>query len=170
MRMNRGLWMCLLSAVLLSTSARAQLVQLTCPGTEATHYEPGVTQTPRTVAFTGQSTLGPCVGLPLGVISASIQVVGSGTLSCSLGSSTFSMRIDWNDGTWSRVEGTSVINARPAGETVIVLTGQVTQGRFLHATVVRTLTLLQTDLLACWTPEGVTDVAGVATLTVTNLL
>ncbi|AKF84548.1 hypothetical protein MFUL124B02_00695 [Myxococcus fulvus 124B02] len=170
MRKNRGLWLCLLSVVCVSASARAETVTLTCPGTEAVHYEPGITQTPRPVAFNSTSTLGPCAGLPLGVISGSAEVSGSGALACLLGSSTFSFLVHWNDGTWSRAVGNSVVNARPTGQMVVVLEGSVVEGRFLGARVVRTLTLLQTDLLGCWTPEGVSDVAGVVTLTVTSLL
>ncbi|MFY1829092.1 hypothetical protein ACN47A_24450 [Myxococcus fulvus] len=68
------------------------------------------------------------------------------------------------------MSGTTQVNAKPAGETVIVLTGTVVSGRFLGATVIRTLTLLNTDVLGCFTAQGVTDVAGPVTLVVTKLL
>ncbi len=71
-----------------SSSARAQVQLLTCPGTLATSYSPGLTFTPQPEAVTSTGTLGPCVGLDSPVVSGSLSIVAQGTQGCLLGSAT----------------------------------------------------------------------------------
>jgi len=158
-----------LSLTLLGADARAESVLLTCPGTQATHYTPGLTFTPRLIHFTSSTVAGPCVGLPLTVTSLRSSLAGQGTLDCLAGSADVVLEIEWSDGTSSHAEGSNVLTLRPGGVVVVVEQSTVVSGRFLGATLTRTVTLLQTELLACATEEGVTDVAGPVTYTVTGL-
>jgi len=152
-----------------SSSARAQVQLLTCPGTGATHYSPGLTFTPQPTSVTSTGTLGPCVGSGAPVVSASLSIVAQGTQGCLLGSAAGFLQLQWNDLTTSTAQGTIAASVRPDGEVVTVATGRVIAGRFLDDTVVLTFTGLQSQLTACLAAPGVTATAGPATLTITNL-
>ncbi len=167
-----GLGFCFGAAV---APASAELVQLVCPGTQASHFEPGLTNTPRATTSTVVGVVGPCVGLPTGIVWATFSSGSEGTRSCDLASVTPSsspvlLTLHWNDGTESVAQQTSVVISRPVGQVVIVSTNTIVSGRFVNATLVRTQTLLQTQLLACGTPQGVRDVAGPTTITIIGLL
>ncbi len=160
------------SVLLSSVPASAEIVQLTCLGTGANHYEPGLTNTPRLTTATTTAVLGPCIGVPVGIVSATYETLGTGPLSCTLvpaATAPAVTTINWNDGTHSRALLVASVVDRPAGQIVITGTFTVVEGRFIGATIVQTGTLLQTDLLGCFTLEGVSDVAGPVTLTVTKL-
>ncbi|AKF85456.1 hypothetical protein MFUL124B02_12900 [Myxococcus fulvus 124B02] len=156
-------------ALFVTTEARAETVVLACVGAEVTEFEPGITNDAKPTHISAIGTHG-CAGLPLNLPSAIATTEADGILGCGFGQATSTIHIQWSDDTVSIVSGTTLVNAKPAGETVVVLTGTVVSGRFLGATVVRTLTLLNTDVLGCFTAQGVTDVAGPVTLVVTKLL
>lgn len=164
----------LLAIGLSASPASAELVQLVCPGTQASHFDPGLTNMPQPTASTVVGVVGPCIGLPVGIVWATFESGSQGLRSCEFASVTPTaavfLTLNWNDGTQSVAEQTSVVISRPVGQIVIVSTNRVTSGRFLNATVVRTQTLLQTNLLGCFTPQGVTDVAGPTTVTVSGLM
>lgn len=147
--------------------ARAELVVLSCVGTEVASYSPGLTNTLRPTDIHVHGVVGPCVGLPLGVGSAIYDAFAQGSVSCTSGTVVLSsFVISWSDGTASNITPSGVIVQRLVGQVVRVETSTVTGGRFLGATIVRTSTLLDTGFLACGTPEGVPAVAGPVTLTV----
>lgn len=147
--------------------ARAELVVLSCPGTEVATHSPGLTNTPTLTDIHAHGVVGPCVGLPLGVTSAIYDLFAQGVVSCSSGSAAVSsFVVNWSDGTTSAITPSGVVVQRAAGQVVRVETSTVTGGRFLGATVVRTVTLLETGFLACGTPAGVPALAGPVTLTV----
>ncbi|WP_196943301.1 hypothetical protein [Streptomyces sclerotialus] len=164
-----------LAAVFASPSAHAYapartaaLVDVTCPvGSQTGHYQPGLTYEPRQVSFTAEGNVSGCVDLTgNGLSGASFTTSGSGTASCTSGSVSNRTTYHWSDGRSSTVVGTGAINVKPNGSTVLVLTGTVESGLFTGATVVQTKTLLNTDLGACLSPTGLTDVGGPITLTV----
>ncbi len=152
-----------------SSSARAQVQLLICPGTGATHYSPGLTFTPEPTSVVSTGTLGPCVGPGSPVVSASLSIVAQGTQGCLLGSAAGFLQLQWNDLTTSTIQGSIAASVRPDGEVVTVATGKVIAGRFLDDTVVLTFAGLQSQLAACLAPPGVTATAGPATLTITSL-
>jgi hypothetical protein len=156
-------------AALGSSSARAQVQLLTCPGTGATSYSPGLTFTPQPTSVNSTGTLGPCVGTDSPIVSASLSIVAHGTQGCLLGSAAGFLQLQWNDLTTSTIQGSIAASVRPDGEVVTVATGKVIAGRFLDDTVVLTFTGLQSQLTACLAPPGVTATAGPATLTITSL-
>jgi hypothetical protein len=158
----------LTAALLLAPAAKAETVALTCVGAEAAHFTPGLTFTTQQVAFNSLGVAG-CGGVPLNLPSAIITTQGQGPQSCLAANAPAEIDIQWSDNTVSHAKGTFALNLKPAGETVIVLTAKIESGRFCGATVVRTLTLLNTNVLGCLTPQGVTDVAGPMTVVVTGL-
>ncbi|MCP3166175.1 hypothetical protein [Myxococcus qinghaiensis] len=158
----------LVVSLFVTAEARAQTVLLTCVGAEVTEFEPGLTNTAKPTHVSAIGTHG-CAGLPLNLPSAVATTEADGIIGCGIGQATSTIQIKWSDNTVSVVTGTTVVNLKPAGENVIVLTGTVVSGRFLGATVLRTLTLLNTDPLGCFTAGGVTDVAGPVTLVVAKL-
>ncbi|RYZ35754.1 MAG: hypothetical protein EOO71_34315 [Myxococcaceae bacterium] len=157
------------SFLMLAPAAKAETVILACAGQEKTDYSPGLTYTPRQVSFTGQSDLS-CPLLTPAVRTATIKTVGSSMQSCTpaLTSATSQITINWGDGTTSIAKGTTALSTKPAGESVITLTGNVLSGRFMGAGIVRTLTLLAPDITLCNT-TGVTHVEGPSTLVVVGL-
>ncbi|MFY2560741.1 hypothetical protein ACN469_24265 [Corallococcus terminator] len=159
----------LVLSLFVTAEARAQFVLLACVGAEVTEFDPGLTNTAQQTHISAIGTHG-CAGLPLNLPSAIVTTEADGILSCGFGQALSTIHIKWSDNTVSIASGTTAVNVKPAGEVVVVLTGSVVSGRFLGATVVRTLTLLNTDVLGCFTAEGVTDVAGPVTLVVTKLL
>ena len=149
------------------TPAQAELVVLSCPGTEVAAHSPALTNTPTSTAIHAHGVVGPCVGLPLGVVSAVYDLYASGVVSCSSGSAAVSsFVVNWSDGSASGLTLSGVVVQRLAGQVIRVETSTVTAGRFLGATVVRTVTLLETGFLACGTPQGVPSLAGPVTMTV----
>ncbi|MBZ4398679.1 hypothetical protein OWM54_33795 [Myxococcus sp. MISCRS1] len=159
-----------MATLLLAPASRAQPVALTCPGTLRVNYAPGLSNTPRLITVDSKALYGPCTGLPLGLVSASLDTFAQTPLSCGLlENGNLSLTLKWNDGTYSTGQGRALLRAAPLGEVVIATESTVTEGRFVGATVVVTSTLLQTDFLACSTPQGVTSVAGPSVLVITRL-
>ncbi len=151
--------------------ARAEAVSMTCAGTEGVNYVPGLTDTPRPINVYAIGVVGPCAGLiTAGVQWGSFEVVGGGNLSCAATPASGTLRYRWSDGTISDSVVSTLVIQRPLGQVILIESGVVVAGRFLGATIVRTLTLAQTALLGCSTPTGVTAVAGPVTVTVTALM
>lgn len=153
------------------TAARAEMVLMTCTGTTTLQYSPGLTFTPTLNSYAVNAVMAPCVGIPVGVSSANYSASGSEVLSCEVITSTVTKppyTFHWGDGTQSTTQTDTVVIQRPLGQIVRIDTGHVVSGRFLGATVVKTMTLLQTDLDACLT-TGVTSTGGPVVLTVTGI-
>ncbi|WP_145927085.1 hypothetical protein [Jeongeupia sp. USM3] len=155
--------------LMLGLCASAQAALVTCTGSAADSYTPGITQTAQTVQVDTTSTYSQCTSLlPLwngsAVSHANFPFAGASCLSL-LGVSTGTMAktINWSDGTsstWSG--GTSTVNA-VEGSTVIVRVAPITDGRYLGRSVVETKVYLNTDLNACST-SGMSSLNGTAEL------
>lgn len=153
---------------LFAAPASAEPVLLNCPGISHAQYSPGMTNTPREITVTGGGTFGPCVGVPLSLLSASFVAEGKGTLSCVAGSNQLAAQLIWNDGSVSALNATILITVRPLGEVVATYSGTVASGRFQGANVLITFVLAQTQVTGCLTEEGVTATVGPAVLTITG--
>lgn len=161
----------LIFSIAAGAPAQAETVTLNCSvGTEIVHYSPGITNTPKPTTITGTEQLTACVGVPLGISNAQISVSGSGNIGCESSDADITLDILWGDQTSSTAEVVNAITQRPAGQIILVSEAEIVSGRFVGATLIRTVTLLQTDLAGCSTPEGVTSAAGPITMTVTSLL
>ncbi|MFY1825513.1 hypothetical protein ACN47A_06345 [Myxococcus fulvus] len=151
-----------------ASPSRAEAVLLTCPGTLQATYSPGMTNTPRTIATSVSGTFGPCAGVRLTLLSASLSGGGTGQLSCLAGSTQSTSTLTWNDGTTSIVSVSILVSVRPLGEVVVTYSGTVSSGRFQGADVLMVLVLAQTQVTGCFTDEGVTATAGPVVLTLTG--
>lgn len=161
----------LIFAIAAGAPAQAETITLNCSvGTQIVHYSPGITNTPKPTTFTSTAQLTACVGVPLGISNAQINASGFGNIGCESSDADVTLDILWGDQTTSTAEVVNVITQRPTGQIIVVSEAEIVSGRFVGATLTRTLTLLQTDLAGCSTPEGVTSAAGPVTMTVTSLL
>ncbi|NTX55350.1 hypothetical protein [Myxococcus sp. CA039A] len=153
---------------LFAAPASAEPVLLTCPGIVQAQYSPGMTNAPRVITATGDGTFGPCVGVPLSLLSASFVAEGTGTLSCVSGTNRLDSQLNWSDGSVSHLDTSVLITVRPLGEVVATYSGTVVGGRFQGASVLITFVLAQTQALGCFTEEGVTATVGPTVLTITG--
>jgi hypothetical protein len=157
-------------AVVAPTTTAAETELLSCTGTGANTYQPGVTLQPQPVAVSSSAHYEPCVstGSPA-IISGGYQANATSIVSCLAGSFAITVTITWNTGETTTVTAIGIIAQRPANEVVVVYQGTVTAGRFLGATVVMTAALLNTTPTQCLTPQGVTGTSGPATIVITAL-
>lgn len=148
------------------TSRQAALLE--CPGYETTSYQPGLTVFPRQVALSASGAIGPCVGAPVDHTNGTIDFTGEGELSCTTGSSTGNGRINWtNDQTsTSTFDYTGAVGVRPAGDSVLVLTGEIKSGDFQGSTIIIEIILAAapTQSVECLTPGGLDTSSGVVNL------
>ncbi|WP_051710689.1 hypothetical protein [Andreprevotia chitinilytica] len=161
-----------LSGLLCVLPGLAQAAVLTCEGTGMLTYSPGFTNTPQLITVKGDAIVGPCVGLPAG-LAAKWHFEGQGTLGCQLLPNAVAGgygTVSWNDGTTSMANFVSALTTRTiTGDLVTVSTLKIVSGKFDQQTLNITATLLQTDALACFTPQGVTSVTGPFELSVLPL-
>ena len=146
------------------------LVDVACPlGLRTATYNPGMTLVPRELTLTRAGSFGGCISPTRPSLNSGVLETASAhvTFSCLLASSNDNQTIHWNDGTWSTFSAASIVNAKPNGTTVVVSTGPVTDGLFKGSQIEIVVTLLATDLLGCYTEEGVTASSGAAALTIT---
>ncbi|MEU7478355.1 hypothetical protein AB0A63_20385 [Lentzea sp. NPDC042327] len=161
-----------MAAGLVATASTAQAATelLSCTGSGANTYQPGVTAQPGVVAINSSADYGSCVstGSPT-ITSGGYAIVANGLVSCFGGGVSITVTITWNTGETTTVAAVGLVVLRPANEVVVVYQGTVTAGRFTGATVVMTAALLNTTPAQCFTPEGVTGTSGPANITITQL-
>jgi hypothetical protein len=168
-RMSHWTWGLLCGALILGgTAARAETADVICAGSTQTRYEPGLTNTPRSVKTSGDANL-LCFGAPFFLTTASIHTEGQGMLSCDLSllpTTPSRFVVKWGDGTSSTANGTPILSEKQNGQFVVVIQGRVTEGRFPGALITRTFVSPSLDINACNSPGGVTQANGSASLTV----
>ncbi|MEJ2851916.1 MULTISPECIES: hypothetical protein [unclassified Saccharothrix] len=143
---------------------------LSCVGSGANTYQPGVTAQPRVVSITSSADYGSCAstGSPA-ITSGGFAITANGLVSCLGGGVSITVTITWNTGETTTVAAVGLVVLRPANEVVVVYQGTVTAGRFTGAAVVMTAALLNTTPAQCFTPDGVTGTSGPADITITQL-
>ena len=175
MRKQWTLWTCLFVGAFLFASiwtlvsakpAHAASPSITCTaGTATTTYDPGITNTPRSISFTADETLGPCVDpndptLTGGEGSAEGTLVTSCTSVSSIG---YQETVDWNNSSHQHTTATyttAKVIKLANGSTAVTSTGTVTDGLGLGDSATRTIVIANADLTACSTPEGITSNSG----------
>ncbi|MEV8443945.1 hypothetical protein AB0425_41780 [Actinosynnema sp. NPDC051121] len=158
-------------AAALAPAARAADTELlSCTGTGANTYQPGVITQPRTVAISSVAEYSSCVssGSPT-ITSGGYSAAANGLVSCLAGGVSITVTITWNTGETTTVAAVGLVVLRPANEVVVVYQGTVTAGRFTGASVVMTAALVNTTPAQCLTPEGVTSTSGPAAIVITQL-
>lgn len=145
------------------------LTLVTCVGTHAATWTPGLTNTVQTVTLSTQS-LWSC---PLPGTSASSEQYVSQQLSCEtlLKSGSLKWVIDWAGGETTTAQLNAVANVVD-GNVVVTLTGSVVEGLYLGDNVAITVTdtnLGATLESACTSPGGLTNASGPSVLTITGV-
>ncbi len=160
-------------------------VLVSCAGTVAASYAPGLTYAPRNTAVSSRAVVGCPVSTVPSFSSATFGGESSGTLSCLLGPASGTLTFHWGGRKASPIhddhgdhEGrertstahiSSVAAVRPNGNIVTISTGSITDGAFKGATVITEVTLLASQQAACLTPQGLTAASGPTTVTITRL-
>ncbi|MBN9684645.1 MULTISPECIES: hypothetical protein [unclassified Corallococcus] len=150
------------------------LALVSCPvGAVVTNYSPPLRSTPQAVTIQGQATFSNCVSVfDPGLTSATNNfTINTTAYTCNDLLEIGSARtvVTWNTGETSTLVQTRV--SSQVGSTTIVITyvGTVESGKYRGAVALRTLTYLSTDLDACTSPEGLTQMSGLTTLTLLGL-
>lgn len=154
--------------VLVPPAASASTELLSCGGTGSNTYQPGVTNTPRTITVHSEANYQPCTGTS-GITSGHYELTATGTASCIGGGFSITFTITWNTGQTSTVTAVGILVLRPANEIVVLYQGTVTAGTFIGATVLQTATLVNVTPAQCFTTEGVTGTSGPAVIAITQL-
>jgi hypothetical protein len=151
-------------------AAQAATELLSCTGSGANTYQPGVTAQPEVVSIASSANYDACVstGSPT-ITSGGYAIVANGLVSCLGGGVSITVTITWNTGETTTVAAVGLVVLRPTNEVVVIYQGTVTAGRFTGATAVMTAALLNTTPAQCFTAEGVTGTSGPANITITQL-
>lgn len=143
-------------------------------GSAAINYSPPLKNVEQDVTVVSTTVYSNCVSLLGGTVTSGTNTIRSFRpgFSCmdllSIGSST--SVITWNTGETSTLIQTRVSSQINGNLAVLTNVGTVESGKFEGATVTRTTTYLSTDLAACDSPEGLSRLSGLATLSLTGLL
>ena len=141
-----------------------------CDGTVSTTYTPGITLAPRAVSFSTTAVFDDCDSSALdGPSGGSFTASGTGTLDCALGQVSGTLLLRWNTGRQSEAQFTSVVDAKPLGETVVEDTGRIistgdSADQFVGDAFLQTQVVVTPDPVACLTTAGVTSVSGTAVI------
>ncbi|MBD2516895.1 hypothetical protein H6G93_18100 [Nostoc sp. FACHB-973] len=150
-------------------SADAQVAALNCVGTENVSYSPPLTLNPKPTNININGQFQICNGDAQIIGGYYSNIIQSPNSSCvQLTSSPANFTYFWSDGTTSIVSfGTEVVTG---GASVINVTspGYVISGRYQGSQVVKTLTLVASQLTGCVT-TGVAQSSGLVTLTFAHL-
>ncbi|NTX02683.1 MULTISPECIES: hypothetical protein [Myxococcus] len=153
------------------------LVLVTCPvGTSQASYSPGLKNTPQNVTVSGQATFSNCVTVLGDPVTSGTSSLTSGVVqgfSCGdlLLPRTVTQTVTWNTGESSTMVFTQLRVGVQDTLSVFTLTGTVLSGKFVDSIAVRTITYVTLDLEdGCASPEGLTSLSGLTTLTLTKLL
>lgn len=150
-------------------------VLVNCVGANYQHFDPGLTNETRHVTMSGRDEATTCVSLTHPHLHSFIgPFSGTGDLSCTSlfvgGGGT--QKIYWNGksspaytSVWQFTFNYNNVN----GNNVGVATGPIVSGPLAGSTLTQTITVPQTNLLACFTPEGMKDNNGPSTWTFSNL-
>ncbi|WP_035054875.1 hypothetical protein [Andreprevotia chitinilytica] len=146
--------------------AHATPMLLTCLGNTNTSYSPGVTNTTATTTLTYNEHLTLCpIPLLFAITSGTNFSTGTITTSCTgLAGQPFSTTYVWSDGETSDITFTSNRAVKANGQNQVIATGTVTAGLGSGSAVTRTITYLDTDLLACESTGGLQSISGTVLL------
>jgi hypothetical protein len=150
-------------------------VLVNCVGANYQHFEPGLTFEPQHVTMSGRDEATTCLSLTHPHLHSFIgPFSGTGDFSCTSlfvgGGGT--QQIYWNglDGpAYTSVWQFTFTYNNVNGNNVGLATGPIISGPLAGATLTQTITVPQTNLLACFTPQGMTDNNGPSTWVFTNL-
>ncbi|MEA2843024.1 MAG: hypothetical protein QOJ69_695 [Actinomycetota bacterium] len=150
--------------------AHAVSPSVTCSGSEAATYNPGLQLTPRTVTLNVNATFGPCISTNPAISSGTAGTPPGGvpaTLSCNslLGTASGQAVIHWNNGTTTRYSFNRS-SQTVLGQLITTASGPVIAGEFLGRSVSLTAVSPALNLLDCIRPSGLTSRTALVTLVI----
>ncbi|MFJ8254112.1 hypothetical protein [Streptomyces sp. NPDC094466] len=154
-----------------STAGADTLTLVNCVGETNVAFSPGVTNTPQSIAVSGEDVATLCASLTHpGLTSFVGPFSGTATQSCTslFASGSGTETLHWNDSTtsvWNYTNSFSNVNGTKVGTS----TGTISSGTLAGATVTQTITFVNLDLSVCSTPAGLTSISGTDTWTFTGL-
>jgi hypothetical protein len=157
--------------VVSAKSSAASLIDVNCSGTVNQTWTPGLKILPRSVTYSNTTEFTSCTSSDPDITAGGISFSGTFTNSClaNLGA-TGEFTVEWSDGT------NSTLNLQGAGVNVVgnvqvfTAVGTVTSGKFTGDQAVMVSAYLVTQLAACLTPEGLTQLSGSTSLILTDVL
>lgn len=149
-------------------SAGAATGGVTCLGTQHVHETPGLLLlTPRVTTLTVNEIFAPCLsGTHPGITAQSHSSFKTRPITCLavLSPNSFSKVINWSTGATSTFAFNQVATT-VGGNTVVTLTGVITQGLFAGSTAIETISG-PADTLECLFEPGLMDRFNVVTLVI----
>jgi hypothetical protein len=158
----------LAGALLPAADAHAATVDVTCTGTEAVGYQPGLLLAASSTAVTVDGILAPCTTSDPGITAGTYLQRFSATLSCEtlLAGLSATRVFTWSNGQTSTFAYHRVIN-NALGQTTVTFTGTIVSGRFAGDTAVEQAVFVTPNSLQCLAPPGLTTLGpGVVVLTI----
>lgn len=159
---------CAAAASAAGATAPASALAVVCQGSSTAGFSPGLTNTTQRTAVDFEIAYEGCtrIGIPIEQFSGSVPVSATVETSCTaLTVERPTVRIiRWSDSTTSRWEfaATGVwVTGTALG---ILQVGEITDGRYRGAAAEGTQTLLGGGIALCDTARGITQLSGLATL------
>jgi hypothetical protein len=157
--------------VVSARSSAANLIDINCSGAVDQTWTPGLKLLPQLVTYSNTTKYTSCTSSDPDITAGGVSFTGTFTNSClaNLGA-TGEFTIEWSDG------ATSTLNLQGAGINVVgnaqifTAAGTVTSGRFTGDQAIMVNTYVVTQLAACLTPNGLTQLSGSTSLVLTNVL
>ncbi len=160
----------LAAAIAVAPAAHAGISSTTCTGSSAITYQPGLTNTPRTVSYTETDTFAHCVStdpaLTSGLFAVTVSLPGASCLAIPSLTTNTPYDIAWNNGQASNIN-LSYTDAVAEGIEQVTGVGAVISGEFTGAAVTIVWLYTVPDPLLCLTPAGVTGQTGLMTADIT---
>lgn len=150
-------------------SAALDLSANVCTGTEVVTYTPGITNTSQSVTRNVQGNLGTplhCTD-PAAPTGTYTELTNNVVTSCTdlLTLSTGTRILHWSGGESSTFPFVRTVT-RANGNVVVTHTGTIGSGMYASHPATLAITIPETQLAACSTQLGVTQLTGVSTLTI----
>ncbi|WP_344421330.1 hypothetical protein [Streptomyces lavendulocolor] len=143
-------------------SVSAQEALVVCgSGNQTQRYSPGLTYTTRDIAIHVSGSVGNCAdpGRPSRSY-ATFEGSGQGKANCLLGALPTTVTYKWSDGKTSKIYFQAGVDAKPAGQSVVVVNGVVTAGEYEGHQAVKHILLTNVDVTKCATPDGIDETGG----------
>jgi hypothetical protein len=160
----------LAAAIAAAPAAHAGISSTTCTGSSAITYQPGLTNTPRTVSYTETDTFAHCIStdpaLASGLFTVTVSLPGASCLAIPSLTTNTPYDIAWNNGQASNIN-LSYTDVVAEGIEQVTGVGTVTSGEFTGAAVTIIWLYTVPDPLLCLTPGGVTGQTGLMTAEIT---
>lgn len=151
------------------TSASASAPQaessalVVCSGTETATHDPGITYTPQDIHAHVETRYSGLLGC-----DATSTVDGTIENATCLDARIAELPEDiyWSGGQETHVEYSDVVIATGGPTVVVTAVGTATAGKYAGRSVERVVTILDSQLTSCSSPEGMTRMSGLSELTI----